>query len=127
MWENTDQKILRIWTLFAQRSTNPNKIKIYIGYLNPSIKEIDLVKLFGLSTTKYLRETCSLNMQMNDNTGQSKGYTLVSAPEHVCNQLLKLNKVTFYGSQVKIEEAKFKRGQTICCFITSLKSASSYQ
>ena len=33
-------------------------------------------------TTKYLRETCSLNMPMNDTTGQSKGYAFVSAPKH---------------------------------------------
>ena len=32
--------------------------------LNPSIKEIDFVELFGLNTTKYLREMCSLNMSM---------------------------------------------------------------
>ena len=52
---------------------------------------------------------------------QSKGYTFVSAPKHVSKKLLKPNKVTLYGSQVKIEEAKFPRGQTTCCFITSLK------
>ena len=46
--------------------------KSYIGNLNLSIKENDLVELFGLRTTKYLRETCSLNMLVNDKTGQSK-------------------------------------------------------
>ena len=36
---------------------------------------------------------------MNDKTGQSKVYAFVSAPKH--------------GSQIKIEEAKSTRGQTI--------------
>ena len=40
-----------------------------MGQLNPGIKEIDLVELFGLNTIKYLRETCSLNMTMNDKAG----------------------------------------------------------
>ena len=87
--------------------------KLYIGNLNPSIKEIDLVELFGQNTTKYLRETFSLNIPMNSKTGQSKGYAFVSAPKHVCDELLKLNEVKSYGSQIKIEEAKSARGETI--------------
>ena len=52
-------------------------------------------------------------MPMNDKTGQSKGYAFVSALKHVYNELLKLNEVNFYGSQIKIEEAKSARGQSI--------------
>ena len=50
---------------------------------------------------------------MNDKTGQSKGYAFVSAPRHVCDELLKLNGVNFHGSQIKIEMAKSTREQTI--------------
>ena len=50
-----------------------NVSKSYIGNLNLSIKENDLVELFGLNTTKYLRGTCPLNMPVNDKTKQSKG------------------------------------------------------
>ena len=50
---------------------------------------------------------------MNDQTGESKGYAFVSAPKHVCHKLLKLNEAKFYDSQIKIEEAKSARGQTI--------------
>ena len=52
-------------------------------------------------------------MPMNDKTGQSKGYAFVPAPKHVCAELLKLNEENFHGSQIKIEEAKSKREQTI--------------
>ena len=48
---------------------------------------------------------------MNHKTGQSKRDTFMS--EHVCNELLKVNDVKFYGSQIKIEEAKSTKGQTI--------------
>ena len=57
--------------------------KLYIENLNPSIKEIDLVDLFGLNTTTNLRETCSLSMPMNDKTGKSKMYAFVSAPNRL--------------------------------------------
>ena len=90
-----------------------NVSKLYIGNLNLGIKENDLVELFGLNTTKYLRETCLLNMPMNDKTGQSKGYALLPAPKRVCDELLKLNEVNFHGSQIKIEEVKSTRGQSI--------------
>ena len=49
--------------------------------------------------------------------GKSKGYAFVSAPRHVCDELLKLNEVKFFCSQIKIEEAKSTRGQTI--FVSS--------
>ena len=47
---------------------NKNMSNLYIGSFNPSIKEINIVELLVLNTTKYLRETCSLNMPLNDNT-----------------------------------------------------------
>ena len=75
----------------SQQKQENNVGKLYMGILNSSIKEIDLVELFRLNTTKYLIETCSLNMRMKNKTGQSKGYTFVSAPKRVCNELLNLN------------------------------------
>ena len=35
-----------------------NVSKLYIGNLNPCIKEIDLVELFRLNTTKCLKGMC---------------------------------------------------------------------
>ena len=56
----------------SKQKQEKNMSKLYIGSLNPSIKEINLVELFGLNTTKYLREMCSLNMPKNDKTGPSR-------------------------------------------------------
>ena len=72
----------------SEQKQEKNVSKLYKGNLNFGIKENDLVELFGLNITKYLREMCSLNMPMNDKTGQSKGYAFVSAPKHVCGELL---------------------------------------
>ena len=95
--------------------------KLYIGNLNLDIKENDLVELFSLNTSKYLRETCSLSMPMNDKTGQSKGYPFLYAPKHVCDELLKLNEVNFLGSEIKIGEAKSTTEQTII-ILSSVKN-----
>ena len=75
----------------SEQKQEKNLSKLYLGNLNLGIKENDLIELFILNTTKYLRETCSLNMPMNDNTGQSKGYAFVFAPKHASDELLKLN------------------------------------
>ena len=37
----------------SKQKQEKNVSKLYIGSLNPSIKEINLVELFGLNTTKY--------------------------------------------------------------------------
>ena len=86
-------------------STNPSKSKTnvsksYTGNLNPSIKKM-IFGLFELNITKNLRETCSLNMSINDKTGQSKGYAFMSALKHACVKFPKLNEVKFYGSQIQ--------------------------
>ena len=67
----------------SNQKQEKNASKLYIGNLNLGIKENNLVELFGLKTTKYLREMCSLNMPMNDKRGQSKGYTFASARKRV--------------------------------------------
>ena len=52
----------------SEQKQEKNVSKLYTGNLNPNIKENDLEELFGLITTKYLRENFSLNMSMNDKT-----------------------------------------------------------
>ena len=67
----------------SEQKQEKNASKLYIENLSSSSKEIDLVELFRLNTTKYLRETCFLNMLMNNKTGQSKGYAFVSTPKRM--------------------------------------------
>ena len=54
-----------------------------------------------------------MNMLMGDKAVLSKGYVFVSDPKSMCSELLKLNKVKLYGSQIKIEDTKSTRGETI--------------
>ena len=56
-----------------------------MGNLNKGIAEGDLNQLFGLKTTVYLRQTRSIEMALDKNTGKSKGFTFLNVPQHVYN------------------------------------------
>ena len=65
--------------------------------------EQDIAKLFGLRTTSYLSENCFIEMH----TGRKyKKYAFITAPEHVCNELIKLNGVKFQDMCLKAQEAR---------------------
>ena len=46
--------------------------KFYVGNLDKDITEEDLNQLFGLKTAVYLRQTCSIEMPLDKNTGKSR-------------------------------------------------------
>ena len=56
----------------------------------------DIHELFGLRSTKYLRDNCSVEMLMRSHD-QSKGFAFITAPQHVTKELLKMNGVQFQG------------------------------
>ena len=75
--------------------------KLFIGNLNVNVTLDDIDELFGLKTTKYPRSNSYVEMPLNRN-GQTRGFAFVTAPDHVRNELLKLNNIQFrennYGS-----------------------------
>ena len=54
-----------------------------MGNLNKDITEEDLNQLFGLKTTVYVRQTCSIEMPLDKNTGKSKGFTFLNVAQHM--------------------------------------------
>ena len=64
---------------------------LYIGNLSDHTTEDDLYELFGLRSTKYLKQNCSVKMSTNSNTGKNRYFGYVTAPEHVTTELIKLN------------------------------------
>ena len=84
------------------------KYFFHAGNLGANVTTQDLGQLFGLETTAYLRETCTVELATCEKTGKSKNFAFVTAPEHVHTELIKLNGIEFYGRQLVIEEAKSK-------------------
>ena len=78
---------------------------IYIGNLASTVTQEDLVQLFGLDTTPYLRSSCKCELSMDENA-TSNGCAIVSVPEHISTELMNLNGIEFYGRKLVIEEAK---------------------
>ena len=79
-----------------------------LGNLGSNVTTEDLTQLFGLGTTTYLRQCCSVELATCEKTGKSKNFAFVNVPEHVHSELMKLNGIEFYGRQLVIEEAKTK-------------------
>ena len=63
-----------------------------MGNLNKDIAEEDL---FGLKTTVYLRQSCTIKMPLDKNTGKSKGFAFLNVPQHAYNEVVKLNGIEF--------------------------------
>ena len=83
--------------------------KLYVGNLNPNVTEEDINELFGLKSTDYLRQNCSVEMLIDRNTGKSKGFAFLKAPLHVSDELIKLNGFEFQKQTIRIENAQTSR------------------
>ena len=68
----------------------------------------DLYDFFGLRSTKYLKQNCSLKMSSNSNIGKKKYFAYVTAPEHATTEMVKLNEMQFNSKCIGVEKAKYK-------------------
>ena len=50
-------------------------------------------------------------MPANEKTGKSRGFAFISCPEHVCNELIKLNGTDFLETCIIVEEARSTRSR----------------
>ena len=76
-----------------------------MGNLNNDLNIKDWKELFGLETTKYLKENCNITMPINRKTRKNKSIAFVLSTDNVDNELLKLNGIEFYGKNLILEEA----------------------
>ena len=78
---------------------------MHVGNLDENISEEDLHELFGLKSTKYLQDTCKVEVIKDKRKGISRKFAYVTASDHVSKELLKLNGKTFKERPLTIEEA----------------------
>ena len=79
-----------------------------MGNFSTCVTVDDIHELFGLRSTKYLCDNCSVEMLMRSHD-QSKGFAFITAPQHVTKELVKLNGVQFKGNCLIVEESKSRR------------------
>ena len=93
---------------------NPNKHKnfgkktLIVKNLAPSVVLEDITELLGLNSTKYLRENYIIELPLNLQETNNKGYVYVTAPNHIADELVKLNGIELRGHHLIIEEAAAK-------------------
>ena len=63
----------------------------------------DINELFGLKSTEFLRQDCSIEMPIEKNTRKSKGFTFLKVPPHVSDELIKLNGFELQKQSIRIE------------------------
>ena len=78
---------------------------MHVGNLDENISEEDLHELFGLKSTKYLQDTCKVEVIKDKRKGISRKFLYGTASDHVSKELLKLNGKTFKERPLTIEEA----------------------
>ena len=82
------------------------KKTIYVENLHENVTESYLVKPFGLRTTNCLIDNCCIEMSNLEQNGKHNGHGFISAPCHVCHELVKLHGLEFHDRKIIIEEAK---------------------
>ena len=81
----------------------------YIGNLSFDTKIDDLHELFGLRSTKYLRETCKTNIPVNKKTGKCKGFEFTVSAGTCAKRNSKLNAITLENKIIVMQDATSAR------------------
>ena len=106
--QQQQQSHYRLKTQQQQVEPKNQNRSIYGGNLYISVTENYLYDFFGLRSTKYLQESCKVNLPLCKRTGKSKGYAFLNVPDHMYLEIVKRNGVEFKSKQLVLEEAKIK-------------------
>ena len=79
---------------------------LYIGNLPHNMNSKDLYDLFGLNSSPYLQKNCVINLNSSEVNDIKKSYAYLTAPTHVCNEIIKFNGLELEGKHMIIETAK---------------------
>ena len=76
---------------------------MHIRNLHEYFIEKHLIELFDLEMTQYLRDTYRINLVISKNTVKHRVFAFVTTPDHVHDELLKLNGVEFKGRRLLLK------------------------
>ena len=93
--------------LQQQQKLNSHQSKtIFVSNLHQSVTVDDLYELIGLRSTNYLRNNCHIEMDHFSNPDQPIASATVTAPAHVCEELLKLHGIDIHDNPLIAEMSK---------------------
>ena len=87
-----------ILTTVQQDNQSYYKNIIYVGNLISNVSTEDIYIFFGLKLTVYLHKNCHADFPLNQQTQKTKSHVDITAPKHVCDELVKLNGLEFKGN-----------------------------
>ena len=91
-----------------KNKNNCNQKQLYTVNLNTDVVKEDLNQLFRIRSTKYLQDTCSIKMPVNQKTGKNRIFLHYSP--RACNiELIKRNKIELKGKEITIQDATSTR------------------
>ena len=109
-----------------KKQKNVEKKRLLVRNLSPSVVLEDIIETFGLNSTKYLRENCNIELPMNLQNTSHNGYAYIIAPNHVTDELVKLNELKLKGRHLIIEEPATKP-RTLHSNINKFMSPNRYE
>ena len=62
-------------------------------------------ELSGVNSLSCLRNTCNVDFPINNKTGIFKGFGFIRALPHVTDELIKLDGITYYDKELRVEDA----------------------
>ena len=79
-------------TQHLKQTQKYNMKKVYLGNLNKDVTINKLNEVFWHKTTRFLQKSCSIELTTKkEKTGKSRKFAFILCPEHVRNELIKLN------------------------------------
>ena len=66
-------------------------------------------ELFGLKSTEYLRQNCSVVVPTDKNSRKSNRFAFLKVPQRVSDELIKLDGFGFHKQNIRIENAQTSR------------------
>ena len=87
-----------------QNESTVKRATLYVGNISTDTTTEDVIQLFGLSTTKYLREQTSVQLVFNSKS-RYKGYAYLHIPSHIAEEIMKLDGFEFKSRKLSIQKA----------------------
>ena len=95
-------------TPVQQENQSCHKDTVYDRNLDSNLSTEQIYNIFSLKSTTNLCTNWYANFPLNQQIQITKGIVYITAPKHICDELVKLNGVEFKGKFLFIEIANVK-------------------